>query len=156
MSTVYALIKLAADLHHLLLATMYLFVTFLSLQTRKFKELLERNLGWEFQQSSAVDGIYFEENDEVSIRVYLSCFAVVCVWYVCSWTLLVHFAVRSCSWDVGWWSSSCLKMWIMSSLGHNRFFWGTKPWLSRHFAWPLANLHSQAYPSLTMYSKSKL
>ncbi|KAG4953390.1 hypothetical protein JHK87_038984 [Glycine soja] len=32
--------------------------------TRKFKELLERNLGWEFQQSSAVDGIYFEENDE--------------------------------------------------------------------------------------------
>lgn len=75
MSTVYALIKLAADLHHLLLATMYLFVTFLSLQTRKFKELLERNLGWEFQQGSAVDGIYFEENDEVSICVYLSCFA---------------------------------------------------------------------------------
>ncbi|RDX96061.1 Protein AAR2-like protein, partial [Mucuna pruriens] len=32
--------------------------------TRKFKELLESNLGWEFQQSSAVDGIYFEENDE--------------------------------------------------------------------------------------------
>ncbi|TKY56741.1 AAR protein [Spatholobus suberectus] len=32
--------------------------------TRKFKELLENNLGWEFQQSSAVDGIYFEENDE--------------------------------------------------------------------------------------------
>ncbi|KAG5052955.1 hypothetical protein JHK87_005153 [Glycine soja] len=32
--------------------------------TRKFKELLERNLGWEFQQGSAVDGIYFEENDE--------------------------------------------------------------------------------------------
>ncbi|KAL5126829.1 Protein AAR2 [Glycine soja] len=32
--------------------------------TRKFKELLERNLGWEFQQSSAVDGMYFEENDE--------------------------------------------------------------------------------------------
>ncbi|KAJ0100279.1 hypothetical protein Patl1_21327 [Pistacia atlantica] len=33
-------------------------------QTRKFKELLENSLGWEFQQSSAVDGIYFEENDE--------------------------------------------------------------------------------------------
>ncbi|KAK4277965.1 hypothetical protein QN277_015878 [Acacia crassicarpa] len=32
--------------------------------TRKFKELLESSLGWEFQQSSAVDGIYFEENDE--------------------------------------------------------------------------------------------
>ncbi|KAK7385695.1 hypothetical protein VNO78_31495 [Psophocarpus tetragonolobus] len=32
--------------------------------TRKLKELLENNLGWEFQQSSAVDGIYFEENDE--------------------------------------------------------------------------------------------
>ncbi|OIW16140.1 hypothetical protein TanjilG_18855 [Lupinus angustifolius] len=32
--------------------------------TRKFKELLESNLGWEFQQSSVVDGIYFEENDE--------------------------------------------------------------------------------------------
>ncbi|XP_061358549.1 uncharacterized protein LOC133302749 [Gastrolobium bilobum] len=31
---------------------------------RKFKELLESNLGWEFQQSSAVDGMYFEENDE--------------------------------------------------------------------------------------------
>ncbi|KAK7300712.1 hypothetical protein RJT34_11560 [Clitoria ternatea] len=31
---------------------------------RKFKELLESSLGWEFQQSSAVDGIYFEENDE--------------------------------------------------------------------------------------------
>ena len=95
--------KLVADLHHLLLATIYLLiyeveiVIFLSLQTRKFKEMLERNLGWGFQQRSAVDGIYFEENDEVSIRVYLSCFAVVCVWYVCSWTLLVHFAVRSCS-----------------------------------------------------------
>lgn len=73
--------KLVADLHHLLLATIYLLiyeveiVIFLSLQTRKFKELLERNLGWEFQQGSAVDGIYFEENDEVSICVYLSCFA---------------------------------------------------------------------------------
>lgn len=32
--------------------------------TRKFKDLLEKNLGWEFQQSSAVDGMYFEENDE--------------------------------------------------------------------------------------------
>ncbi|XP_028794826.1 protein AAR2 homolog isoform X1 [Neltuma alba] len=32
--------------------------------TRKFKELLESSLGWEFQQNSAVDGIYFEENDE--------------------------------------------------------------------------------------------
>ncbi|KAG2391308.1 uncharacterized protein HKW66_Vig0129310 [Vigna angularis] len=32
--------------------------------TRKFKELLESSLGWEFQLGSAVDGIYFEENDE--------------------------------------------------------------------------------------------
>ncbi|KAB2074065.1 hypothetical protein ES319_A07G127500v1 [Gossypium barbadense] len=32
--------------------------------TRKLKELLENSLGWEFQQKSAVDGIYFEENDE--------------------------------------------------------------------------------------------
>jgi len=39
----------------------------LFLQTRKFKELLESSLGWEFQQGSAGDGIYFEENDEVCI-----------------------------------------------------------------------------------------
>ncbi|KAH9739121.1 AAR2 protein family [Citrus sinensis] len=32
--------------------------------TRKLRELLENSLGWEFQQSSAVDGMYFEENDE--------------------------------------------------------------------------------------------
>ncbi|XP_004490901.1 uncharacterized protein [Cicer arietinum] len=32
--------------------------------TRKFKELLENNLGWEFPKNSAVDGLYFEENDE--------------------------------------------------------------------------------------------
>ncbi|XVF81878.1 hypothetical protein PTKIN_Ptkin15bG0191100 [Pterospermum kingtungense] len=32
--------------------------------TRKLKELIENSLGWEFQQKSAVDGIYFEENDE--------------------------------------------------------------------------------------------
>nr|POF00543.1 flavonoid 3'-monooxygenase [Quercus suber] len=32
--------------------------------TRKLKELLENNLGWEFQLNSAVDGIYFEEDDE--------------------------------------------------------------------------------------------
>ncbi|KAB5516657.1 hypothetical protein DKX38_027305 [Salix brachista] len=32
--------------------------------TRKLKELLEKNVGWEFQQNSAVDGIYFEEDDE--------------------------------------------------------------------------------------------
>ncbi|PNX82017.1 AAR2 protein family [Trifolium pratense] len=32
--------------------------------TRKFKELLENSLGWEFQQNSAVDGLYFDENDE--------------------------------------------------------------------------------------------
>ncbi|KAJ4706956.1 AAR2 protein family [Melia azedarach] len=32
--------------------------------TRKLKELLENSLGWEFQQSSTVDGIHFEENDE--------------------------------------------------------------------------------------------
>ncbi|MCH89332.1 AAR2 family protein, partial [Trifolium medium] len=35
-----------------------------SLQTRKFKELLENSLGWEFQQNSVVDGLYFDENDE--------------------------------------------------------------------------------------------
>ncbi|KAF3968636.1 hypothetical protein CMV_007499 [Castanea mollissima] len=33
-------------------------------KTRKLKELLENNLGWEFQLNSAVDGIYFEEDDE--------------------------------------------------------------------------------------------
>ncbi|CAL2248388.1 unnamed protein product [Prunus armeniaca] len=32
--------------------------------TRKLKELLENNLGWEFQQNSAVDGMYFEDDDE--------------------------------------------------------------------------------------------
>ncbi|GLT57248.1 hypothetical protein SLA2020_302350 [Shorea laevis] len=31
---------------------------------RKLEELLENSLGWDFQQKSAVDGIYFEENDE--------------------------------------------------------------------------------------------
>ncbi|XP_021591753.1 protein AAR2 homolog isoform X2 [Manihot esculenta] len=32
--------------------------------TRNLKELLETSLGWEFQQNSAVDGIYFEDDDE--------------------------------------------------------------------------------------------
>ncbi|KAL9427752.1 hypothetical protein AB3S75_029852 [Citrus x aurantiifolia] len=32
--------------------------------TRKLRELLENSLGWEFQQCSVVDGMYFEENDE--------------------------------------------------------------------------------------------
>nr|POE98873.1 protein aar2 like [Quercus suber] len=32
--------------------------------TRKLKELLENNLGWEFQLNNAVDGIYFAEDDE--------------------------------------------------------------------------------------------
>lgn len=32
--------------------------------TRKFKELLENTLGWEFRQNSAVDGLYFDEDDE--------------------------------------------------------------------------------------------
>ncbi|KAL0381445.1 UNVERIFIED_CONTAM: protein AAR2 [Sesamum angustifolium] len=32
--------------------------------TRRLKELLEDSLGWHFQQNSAVDGIYFEEDDE--------------------------------------------------------------------------------------------
>ncbi|KAJ7964520.1 AAR2 protein family [Quillaja saponaria] len=32
--------------------------------TRKLKGLLENNLGWEFQQDNAVDGMYSEENDE--------------------------------------------------------------------------------------------
>uniref|UniRef100_A0A7N2MVR0 Uncharacterized protein n=1 Tax=Quercus lobata TaxID=97700 RepID=A0A7N2MVR0_QUELO len=31
---------------------------------RKLKELLENNLGWEFQLNSVVNGIYFEEDDE--------------------------------------------------------------------------------------------
>ncbi|QCE10904.1 A1 cistron-splicing factor AAR2 [Vigna unguiculata] len=38
--------------------------TLLYTWTRKFKQLLESSLGWEFQLGSAVDGIYFEENDE--------------------------------------------------------------------------------------------
>ncbi|KAJ8442453.1 LOW QUALITY PROTEIN: hypothetical protein Cgig2_022336 [Carnegiea gigantea] len=33
-------------------------------RTRKLKELLEEILGWEFQQKSAVDGLYFEEGNE--------------------------------------------------------------------------------------------
>lgn len=32
--------------------------------TRKLRELLENTLGWEFQQKGAVDGLYFEEDDE--------------------------------------------------------------------------------------------
>ncbi|KAJ4884088.1 AAR2 protein family [Raphanus sativus] len=32
--------------------------------TRKFKELLENRLGWEFQKKSDVDGIFFDEDDE--------------------------------------------------------------------------------------------
>ncbi|KAK4410133.1 protein AAR2 [Sesamum angolense] len=32
--------------------------------TRRLKELVEDSLGWHFQQNSAVDGIYFEEDDE--------------------------------------------------------------------------------------------
>ncbi|GMP27452.1 hypothetical protein CsSME_00003441 [Camellia sinensis var. sinensis] len=32
--------------------------------TRKFKELLEDTLGWDFQQKNAVDGMYCEEDDE--------------------------------------------------------------------------------------------
>ncbi|KAK4564931.1 hypothetical protein RGQ29_006824 [Quercus rubra] len=31
---------------------------------RKLKELLENNLGWEFQLNSVANGIYFEEDDE--------------------------------------------------------------------------------------------
>ncbi|XP_057491597.1 LOW QUALITY PROTEIN: uncharacterized protein LOC130777313 [Actinidia eriantha] len=34
------------------------------LWTRKFKELLEDTLGWDFQPKSAVDGTYYEEDDE--------------------------------------------------------------------------------------------
>ncbi|KAL1308172.1 hypothetical protein HN51_050112 [Arachis hypogaea] len=36
---------------------------------RKFKELLENNLGWEFQHGSAIDGMYFEEDDEFAPQV---------------------------------------------------------------------------------------
>lgn len=32
--------------------------------TRKLKELLESNLGWEFQRNIAVDGLHFDEDDE--------------------------------------------------------------------------------------------
>ncbi|XP_021737225.1 protein AAR2 homolog [Chenopodium quinoa] len=32
--------------------------------TRKLRELLENTLGWEFHRKSAVDGLYFEEDDE--------------------------------------------------------------------------------------------
>ncbi|XP_059449846.1 uncharacterized protein LOC132180879 isoform X1 [Corylus avellana] len=32
--------------------------------TRKLRELLENSLGWDFQLTSAVDGMHFEENDE--------------------------------------------------------------------------------------------
>ncbi|KAI8032662.1 hypothetical protein LOK49_LG01G03028 [Camellia lanceoleosa] len=32
--------------------------------TRKFKELLEDTLGWDFLQKNAVDGMYYEEDDE--------------------------------------------------------------------------------------------
>lgn len=32
--------------------------------TRKLRELLENSLGWEFQRKSAMDGLYFEEDDE--------------------------------------------------------------------------------------------
>ncbi|THG03305.1 hypothetical protein TEA_023236 [Camellia sinensis var. sinensis] len=34
--------------------------------TRKFKELLEDTLGWDFQQKNAVDGMYCEEDDELA------------------------------------------------------------------------------------------
>ncbi|XP_010528522.1 PREDICTED: protein AAR2 homolog isoform X2 [Tarenaya hassleriana] len=36
----------------------------LLLWTRKLKELLQNSLGWEFQKKSALDGIYFEDDDE--------------------------------------------------------------------------------------------
>ncbi|KAL2457528.1 AAR2 protein family [Forsythia ovata] len=32
--------------------------------TRKLKELLEDSLGWQFNENSAVDGMYFEDDDE--------------------------------------------------------------------------------------------
>ncbi|KAL5573907.1 hypothetical protein UlMin_023504 [Ulmus minor] len=41
----------------------------LLLWTRRLKELLENNLGFEFEQKNAVDGIYFEENDEFAPMV---------------------------------------------------------------------------------------
>lgn len=37
------------------------------LQTRKFKELLENRLGWEFKKKSSIDGICFDEDDEVNV-----------------------------------------------------------------------------------------
>ncbi|KAI5311388.1 hypothetical protein L3X38_000143 [Prunus dulcis] len=38
----------------------------------KDKELnvLENNLGWEFQQNSAVDGMYFEDDDEFGVYLF--------------------------------------------------------------------------------------
>lgn len=47
------------------------FAWFSFLKTRKLKELLENNLGWEFQQNSAVDGMYFEDDDEVGIYLFI-------------------------------------------------------------------------------------
>ncbi|KAJ8761262.1 hypothetical protein K2173_001318 [Erythroxylum novogranatense] len=38
--------------------------------TRKLQELLENNLGWEFQQNNSADGICFDEDDEVSLDPY--------------------------------------------------------------------------------------
>nr|CAN74315.1 hypothetical protein VITISV_037337 [Vitis vinifera] len=43
----------------------------LSLVTRKLRDLLENTLGWDFQQTSTVDGLYCEE-DEVSITFHHS------------------------------------------------------------------------------------
>ncbi|XP_009802816.1 uncharacterized protein LOC107793749 isoform X1 [Nicotiana tabacum] len=37
--------------------------------TRKLRELLEQTLGWDFQQNSAVDGMYLEEDDEFAPMV---------------------------------------------------------------------------------------
>ena len=45
------------------------------MQTRKFKELLESRLGWEFQKKSDVDGIYFDEDDEVNVEILKASFA---------------------------------------------------------------------------------
>lgn len=33
-------------------------------------EVLENNLGWEFQQNSAVDGMYFQYDDEVGVYLF--------------------------------------------------------------------------------------
>ena len=69
-------------------------------QTRKLKELLEETLGWEFQQKSAVDGLYFEEGDEVSLPFSL-------VGNPCNWLIMIQISCMTCI-------SACLTFHLVS------------------------------------------